>query len=126
MANTVFLYIGSIVITLWGIGHLYPTKAIVRGFGDISRDNRLIITMSWINEGLTLIFIGLLVLIITILMDILNPVSILVIRAAAVFLVILSVVSLFTGVKTSIIPVKICPAVKTGCAILFILGSYLR
>ena len=33
MLNLKLLYIGSIVITLWGIAHLFPTKAIVKGFG---------------------------------------------------------------------------------------------
>jgi hypothetical protein len=38
------LYLGSKIITLWGIAHLIPTKAIVKGFGDISGDNKKIIT----------------------------------------------------------------------------------
>ena len=125
MINLKLLYIGSIIITLWGIAHLFPTKAIVKGFGDISRDNRLIITMSWIGEGLALIYIGVLVLILAIFTDIYNPVSIIIFRASAVMLIILSTVSLFTGARTSIIPNKICPFIKTTCAILFILGSIL-
>jgi len=123
LINLKLLYIGSIVITLWGIAHLFPTKAIVKGFGDISRDNRLIIAMSWIGEGLALIYVGVLVLILVIFTDIYNPVSIIVFRASAVMLIILSLVSLFTGARTSIIPNKICPFIKTTCAILFILGS---
>jgi len=123
LINLKLLYIGSIVITLWGIAHLFPTKAIVKGFGDISRDNRLIIAMSWIGEGLALIYVGVLVLILVIFTDIYNPVSIIVFRASAALLIILSLVSLFTGARTSIIPNKICPFIKTTCAILFILGS---
>lgn len=38
--NETLLYIGSIVIILWGIAHVIPTKAIVNGFGEISEDNR--------------------------------------------------------------------------------------
>jgi len=38
--NETLLYIGSIVIILWGIAHIIPTKAIVNGFGEISGDNR--------------------------------------------------------------------------------------
>jgi hypothetical protein len=66
MVNVVLLYLGSVIIIIWGIAHLVPTGSIVKGFGEISRDNRLIITMDWIAEGLTLCFIGLLVLFVTV------------------------------------------------------------
>jgi hypothetical protein len=39
------LYSGSAVIFLWGLGHLFPTKPIVEGFGPISADNKRIITI---------------------------------------------------------------------------------
>ncbi len=29
MINIILLYIGSIVITLWGIAHIVPTKSVV-------------------------------------------------------------------------------------------------
>jgi len=58
MVNVVLLYVGSVIITLWGIAHIIPTKSIVRGFDEISTDNKLIITMDWIAEGLTLCFSG--------------------------------------------------------------------
>ena len=42
------LYVGAGLTALWGIAHLVPTKSVVDGFGDISEDNRHIITMEWI------------------------------------------------------------------------------
>ncbi len=60
MAGFLF-YTGSAVIFLWGVGHLIPTPGIVKGFGPLSEDNRRIITMEWIAEGMTLCFIGVLV-----------------------------------------------------------------
>lgn len=123
MLGNILLYIGSAVITLWGIAHIVPTKSIVTGFGEISKDNRRIITMEWIAEGLTFCFIGLLVLFITIFGGRYNPVSIITYRIAAVMLIVMAVLSLFTGAQTSIIPMKICPIVKTVVAILFFLGS---
>jgi len=125
MANDVMLYIGSVAITLWGIAHIVPTKPVVAGFGAISEDNRRIITMEWIAEGLTLCFIGLLVLFVTIWGGSESSVSILVYRISAVMLLVMAGVSLFTGARTSILPIKICPIVKTTVAILFILGSVL-
>ena len=45
MINQILAYIGAGFITLWGIGHFFPTRNIVADFGDISEDNRNIITM---------------------------------------------------------------------------------
>jgi len=53
MINAILLYVGAGLITLWGIAHIAPTKAVVNGFGQIFQDNRRIITMEWIAEGLT-------------------------------------------------------------------------
>ena len=125
MTNDILLYIGAGIITLWGISHIIPTKPVVKGFGQISEDNKRIITMEWVAEGLTLCFIGLLVLFITILGGSQNPVSILVYRISAIMLLVMAGLSLFTGAKTSIVPIKLCPLVKTIVAILFFLGSIL-
>lgn len=40
MLNDILLYIGSIVIILWGIAHIIPTKSVVNGFGAVSEDNK--------------------------------------------------------------------------------------
>ena len=125
MINDILLYTGSIVITLWGIAHIVPAKSVVNGFGSISVDNKRIIAMEWIAEGLTLCFIGLLVLFITILGGSQNIVSFIVYRISAVMLIIMAGLTLFTGARTSIVPIKICPLVKTTVAILFFLGSIL-
>ena len=61
----ILFYISGILTIIWGIAHLFPTAGIVRGFGDISSDNKLIITMEWIVEGLALIFLGVLVIVVT-------------------------------------------------------------
>jgi len=125
MVDDVILYIGAIAITLWGIAHIVPTKSVVSGFGAISEDNKRIITMEWVAEGLALCFIGLLVLFITILGGADNAVSIIVYRISALMLIIMAGLTLLTGARTSIVPIKICPLVKATVAILFILGSVL-
>jgi hypothetical protein len=121
----VLLYVGSIVIFLWGISHIVPTRGVVEGFEPITEDNRLIITMEWVAEGLTLCFIGLLVLYVTLRGGTANPVSVVVFRAAAVMLLLMAVWTGLTGARTSIVPIKICPIVKTAVAILFIWASLL-
>jgi len=125
MINEVLLYIGSTVSIVWGIAHLAPTKPVVKGFGDISADNRRIITMEWLAEGFTLIFVGLLVLLITALYDHSNAISLLIYRVSGGMLVAMAALTSLTGARTKIIPIKICPFVKLSAAILFILGSVL-
>lgn len=125
MINMVLLYIGAIIILLWGIAHIIPTKSVVRGFGEISTDSKLIITMDWIAEGLTLCFIGLLVFFTTVLAGPSDCAAMIVFAGCAIMLVALTVLSLFTGARTSVVPMKICPIVKTTVAVLFFLGIIL-
>jgi len=125
MINDILLYVGAAVITLWGIAHIVPTKSVVTGFGKMSQDNRRIITMGWIAEGLTLCFIGLLVLFVTIWGEGNNQTSAIVYLASAVMLVVMAVLTSMTGARTSIVPIKICPFVKIVVAMLFFLGTVL-
>jgi len=125
MINDILLYIGAAVITLWGIAHIVPTKSVVSGFGSISQDNKRIITMEWIAEGLALCFIGLLVLFVTIWGEARNQTSIIVYMTSAAMLVIMAALTSVTGARTSIVPIKICPFVKVAVAILFFLGAVL-
>ena len=125
MINTILLYIGSALITIWGIAHLIPTKAIVRGFGAISEDNKKIIMMESIAEGITLCFIGVLVILITSLTVFPNQVAFIVYLACAVMLFVMAILTTLTGARTSILPYKICPFVKTVVGLLFILGTVL-
>jgi hypothetical protein len=125
MTNEILLYTGSAISIAWGIAHLAPTRAVVKGFGDISADNRRIITMEWLAEGFTLIFIGLLAILITALYDHSNAISLLVYRVSGGMLIAMAALTALTGARTKIIPIKICPFVKLSVAVLFILGSVL-
>ena len=49
--NEILLYVGSLVVTIWGIAHIIPVKSVVKGFEPTSNDKKLIITMEWIAEG---------------------------------------------------------------------------
>ncbi|HEY78522.1 MAG TPA: hypothetical protein G4O09_05345 [Dehalococcoidia bacterium] len=123
MGNELLLYIGSVVIILWGIAHLIPTKAIVSGFGEISDDNKKVVTMELIAEGLTLCFLGVLVLLVTIMTDSQSEAANIVYLACAGMLVVMAVLTALTGARTPAVWYKICPAVKTIVAILFVLGT---
>lgn len=123
--NETLLYIGSIVIILWGIAHIIPTKAIVNGFGEISGDNRKVLTMELIAEGLTLIFLGVLPLLVTLSVGVQDGTAGIVYLACAVMLLIMAVLTGMTGARTSTIWYKLCPAIKTVVAVLFILSRIL-
>jgi hypothetical protein len=116
------LYLGAALTAVWGIAHLFPTKNVVVGFGDISEDNRHIITMEWIVEGVSLIFIGLLVAIVTYI-DPQTVVSQTVYILSAFALLALALISLFTGFKVKFLPFKLCPFIFTGSAILMMIGT---
>ena len=124
MVNQVLLYLGSAFVLFWGIAHLFPTKSVVKGFGDISVDNRRIITMEWIIEGVSLIFIGALVSSVTFI-DYTSVISQTIYWVSFVMLNALSVISLLTGFKVNFLPFKLCPVIFTTSSILILLGIFI-
>ena len=122
MINQVLLYSGSAFISFWGIAHLFPTKSVVSGFGEISRDNKRIITMEWIIEGIALIFIGSIVAIVTAI-DYTDSISMVIYLSSVVFLIVLAIVSFFTGFKISFLPFRLCPVIFITSAVLIMLGG---
>jgi hypothetical protein len=125
MLNEILLYAGSLLIIIWGIGHIAPTKGIVAGFGPISEDNKKIILMEWVIEGLAFLFVGFLVISVTYLHGYQNPVSATLYWLSAGFMLVLAGWSAMTGARTSVLPMKLCPFIKTTVAILYILGIIL-
>ena len=124
MINNILFYVGGAVTLIWGTAHLFPTKSIVKGFGEISADNKNIITMEWIIEGVSLIFIGAIVVGVTI-VDSMNNVSVFIYLSSAVMLIILSIISVFTGYKVNFLPFKLCPFLFNTSAVLIFLGYYI-
>jgi len=121
--TAILLYTGAAVIFLWGAGHLYATRDVVRGFGPLSGDNRRIITMEWIAEGMILCFIGVQVFTVLTMAGPNSWAAVLVGRTCAGLLIALAVLSAFTGARTSILPMRICPVVKTVVAVLFLAAA---
>jgi len=124
MINQILIYIGSGLSIVWGISHLFPTRSVVKGFGDITMDNKHIITMEWITEGIFLIFIGLLCAG----SSLLFPASfnaLYIYLLSSIFLVILAIVSLMTGFKINFLPFKLCPFIFSVSAISIISGALL-
>lgn len=125
MTGTVLLYIGALLVFGWGAAHLFPTKNIVRDFRDISPDNKLIITMEWITEGVALIFIGVLIALVTFI-DKFSTIANAVYWVVFGVLNVLSLVSVFTGFKHPFITFKLCPFIFSGSSLLIIIGNLLK
>jgi hypothetical protein len=124
MANQIFLYLGAILPFAWGIAHLFPTKSVVKQFGDISMDNKRIISMEWIIEGVSLIFIGVFVSIVTY-MDHTSVISKAVYWISFIMLNVLSLISLFTGFRIRFLPFRLCPLIFTTSSVLILIGIFL-
>jgi hypothetical protein len=124
MNGALLLYVGSLLMLGWGVAHLFPTRNVVSSFGEISADNRRIITMEWITEGVALICLGVLVAMVTF-VDRNSVTSRVVYWTSFGTLNILSVVSLLTGFRNSFIAFKLCPLIFTGSSILIVVGAYL-
>jgi hypothetical protein len=122
MMDLILLYLGSGLTVIWGVAHLFPTKSVVQGFGEISIDNKRIITMEWITEGLALIFIGVLVATATVI-DPSNVVSTAIYLVSVIMLLVMALLSLFTGFKVSFLPFKLCPFIFTASAVLILIGG---
>ena len=120
--DLILLFAGSGLTIIWGIAHLLPTNSVVQGFGEITIDNRRIITMEWMNEGLTLIFIGILVTTVTVI-DASDIVSRAVYFVTAIMLLTMALLSFFTGFKISFLPFKLCPFIFSTSAVLIIIGG---
>lgn len=80
--------------------------------------------MEWIIEVVALIFIGAVVLAVT-LIDRNSAVSRAVYLVSFVTLNVLSAVSLKTGFKINFLPFRLCPIIFTAASILILLGGYL-
>jgi hypothetical protein len=117
------LYIAAVMTGVWGIAHLLATRWVVKGFGQLSADNRRIITMEWIVEGVALIstavFVGA-----TTAVDPSAKVSSAVYAVAIVTLVALAVVSFFTGFKVAFLPFRLCPVIFGVSAALIAWGAW--
>jgi hypothetical protein len=125
MTNVILLYIGAILPIFWGVSHLFPTKSVVDSFGEISEDNKRILTMEWINESIALIFVSILVIVTTLIGESSTLTSQLVYWLSAVMLIAMALLALMTGARTTQLPFKLCPIIFGSAAVLILLGSFL-
>ena len=118
------LYIGGRLTILWGTAHIFPTKRVVQGFGRLTRDNQLILTMEWIAEAILLIFGGVLVVLMTARFGAGDAATQTVAAAAATMLLVLATVSAATGGRVDSIMYRLCAPIFTLSATLILTGAF--
>jgi hypothetical protein len=122
--NDVLLYCAAGLTAVWGVSHLFATHGVVAGFGELSADNRRVITMEWIVEGVALLSVGAFVAAVT-------AVGAGTAAATAVYAVAIAVlqtlacVSLATGFRIAFLPYRLCPFIFGLSALLIALGAWL-
>jgi hypothetical protein len=122
--NQVLLGMAAALTLVWGIAHLCATRGVVAGFGELTADNRRIITMEWIVEGVALIAIAAFVTVASVIdWDALVAEGVYIVCMAT--LVVLAVVSLFTGFRIAFLPFRLCPFIFGLSALLIGLGTWL-
>ncbi len=116
---------GGAIALVWGIAHIVPVRGVVRSFEPLGTDQRHILLMEWVVEGLALAFVGVLVLVLAAAGGAAEPAGRLALSLAAAFLLIMALWTRLTGARTSIAPIRICPYVKTAAAALVVAGLLL-
>jgi hypothetical protein len=116
-------YIAAAILIVWGAAHIAPTRAVAASFGEMSLDNRRILVMEWIAEGLTHISLGTLVILITALEGADGSATQLVYRVVAAIAVALAALTAATGARTPGVWFRICPYVLSTVAALLIAAS---
>jgi len=122
--NESLLYAGGALTILWGTAHLYPTRKIVQGFGPISRDNQLILTMEWLSEAVLLIFTGVLMVTMTARFGPDRAATQTASAVSAAMLLIWAGVSAVTGGRVDFVMYRLCAPIFTLSAGLILTGAF--
>ena len=123
-APAALAYLSAGLVAAWGVAHAIPTRAVVQGFGSITRDNRLVVTQEWLAEALTMWFIATIIVIVTAVAGD-AAVTPWVYRATAVMLIAVGSLTTATGARTPVVWFKICPVLLTATAVLLLVASWL-
>ena len=115
----------GVVVTLWGIAHAIPTRAVVAGFGEISEDNRRVITQEWLAEAFMMWFVAAVVILATLVGEPNSAATEWLYRASAAALLAVGILTALTGAKTGVIWFKICPFLLATTAAALVVASFI-
>ena len=120
MSDALAFAAGGLVF-LWGVAHVIPTRQVVAGFGEIGRDNRLVLTMEWVAEALAMWLVAALVVAVAVAGT--GDTARLVYRVCGGFLMVLAAWTTVTGARTPVIWFRLCPVVMTVSTGLLVAAS---
>lgn len=118
--NAALAYLGSTLLVIWSIVHLLPTRAVVREFGQMDSDNVRQVIIGWVTEGLTLMFIGVMVLLLLIFKESDNGTTQMVMQITSGYLLVLAFVSYVVGNRTNLLPLSASPLLKCAVAAMYL------
>ena len=120
MSDALAFAAGGLVF-LWGVAHVIPTRQVVAGFGEIGRDNHLVLTMEWVAEALAMWLVAALVVAVAVAGT--GDTARLVYRVCGGFLMVLAAWTAATGARTPVIWFRLCPVVMTVSTGLLVAAS---
>ncbi len=124
MLSYLLLFLGAAAVAFWGIAHLVKTGPVVAGFEPLTDDNRHVLRMEWVVEGVALVFVAALIATTAAIRGPRAPGAGLVFGMSAGFLAAMAVVSLFTGARASPLPYKLCAPIFASAALLVFAGGF--
>ena len=117
------VYLAGVVLIAWGAAHVVNTRPVVDSFGEMAIDNRRVLTMEWIAEGVTHVAIGLLVVLVAAVQGSDGSTTRLVYRVLAATLVAFAALTAATGSRTPVIWFKVCPFILSAAAALLLIRT---
>ena len=123
MLGLVLRVVGSVVLIVWGIAHIVPVCSILRGFGEISKENRRVVSSTWIAEGITVIFVGAIMGLTSYYGNIFADFENLLTQACAGFLLGIALLDVFTKSRNPVLPMKLCPIIVGGAGVLYLVAT---
>jgi hypothetical protein len=118
------LYTASALIAAWGLALLIATRDVITEFPSFSVEQRRVFVMGWAIDGLTHLFLSVLIVVVTVLGDPKNTVSRGVYASSASLLAIIAVLTALTGARTSVVWYKVGMIVALAVAVLLVVGGF--
>ena len=122
--DSAWLVTAAAILAIWGTAHLVSTPRVIASLHPDTPDTRRVITMEWLNEGLTLLFIAALLIGVVVLAaddtGVSGDTGRFVLGTVVVMLNVMSAISLATGFRVRFIAYRLCPAVFTGSSLLVV------
>jgi hypothetical protein len=121
------LIAAGVIMVLWGVFHIVPTRGVMSGMGVSDTDSLTIITMEWVAVGFTFIFLGVLMIFLAPYVGLGNSVARGVVLLTVLMLVVMAIWSGTTGARTDqSVFYKICPFVQSVAALLALMAAWIR